>query len=83
MVFIHIAVYMINISIPVSDYCISLGQEPAMFILFPGQTAAMFEPEKNETSVAYCGLSSIACQYCVAYKAYPPPAMREESGNRY
>lgn len=38
----------------------------------------MFEPEKNETTVAYGGLSSITCQYRVAYKAYPPSAMREE-----
>lgn len=50
---------------------ISLGQEPAMFIFFPAQTAAMFEPEKNETAVAYCRLSSITSWYRVAYKAYP------------
>lgn len=52
---IHIPTHMINISIPVSDFCISFAQVP----------------ENNETTVVSCGLSDIKCQHCIADAADP------------
>lgn len=63
---------------PASEYCILFAQAPVMFIYIfiyyflqhePGQ---IFKSEKNETSVAYSGLSTIKCQRGVANVACPP-----------
>lgn len=67
---IHNPVRMINISIVVSDYCILFVQVCACF--FTAQTAAIFKPEKNESTVAYYGISITKCQHGIADMAYPP-----------
>lgn len=50
---INVTVYIINISISVSDYCVWLAQSPLMFIL--SDTEIFFKSAKNEITKAYCG----------------------------
>lgn len=61
---------MINISIQVSDHCILLVLEPVVLNFFTEQAAAIFQAEKNETTVAYCGLSAIKYQHRIAHIAF-------------
>lgn len=53
---IHISIYMINISSPVSDLC----RRPWCSFL-TAQTAAIYKSKKNETTAAYCGFSTFKC----------------------
>lgn len=66
---IHIPIYMINISIPVSDSCTSFAQVP----------------ENNDTTVVSCGLRNIKCQHCIADVADPAhlEQRRKESDGRH
>lgn len=59
--YIYIPVYMINISIPVSDYCILSVQTPLRFISYSTNSS-----NENENNVAYSGLSTIQSRHCVS-----------------
>lgn len=57
----NIPVYMINISITVSNYCILAVQAPLRFISYSKHSS-----NENETNVAYSGLSTIKSRHCVS-----------------
>lgn len=44
-----------------SDFCILFAQAPVMFI--STNCSSFLNPRKNNTSVAYCGLSTVKCQH--------------------
>lgn len=59
----HVPVYMVNISIPASDYCVLFAQVAVMFILLSQQkTAAIFKSGEIKITVAYRGLGALKCQ---------------------
>lgn len=60
---IHIAVFIINVSILLCDYCVLYAEAPVMFIF---SSTAIFKRKENEPPVAECGLSTSKCQHHVA-----------------
>ncbi len=46
--------------------------------MFTTQIAVILKSEKHETTVAYCGFSTIKCQHHVADMAYSPHFQQEE-----
>lgn len=64
----HISVYMIIISVHVSDDYILFAQAPLMFMFYSTKTRRLLNLRKI---VAYCRLSTIKRQHHVAVMAYP------------
>lgn len=60
---IHIAVFIINVSILLCDYSVLYAEAPVMFIF---SSTAIFKCKENEPPVAECGLSTTKCQHHVA-----------------
>lgn len=64
---------MINIRIPVSDYCrILLYVQVPVTLNYYSTSHGIFKAEKNEPTVAIYGLSTIKCRDRTAHMAYPP-----------
>lgn len=63
---VRIPVYMINMHILVSDYCIVFARASVMFIFDGTSRGKFFRPRKYATPVAYYRLGTIKRQHCVA-----------------
>lgn len=60
---IHVAVYIINISIPVSDYCMLLAQAPVMFTLYNTNADGFLNLRKMRSPSLIVGRALLTARY--------------------